>query len=167
MGSVTPVRETAFCRNSFGMRTSTYPSSKPSILCTYRIASDLFIPHALEIACFQAFAQKPCLTPASCADAKNRGRYWAVRAESLLLQFPDLACLPVPPHSSTLLLCPERSQGERSRRAPSHPPLSHCFQCLTHSISRNPFRFICFCIPGGGYPARSYTNIARPNHASL
>ena len=167
MVRVRAVRESASCPNPFAMCTSPRLPSKSRSLCRYETASHLFIPLAFETTCLQAFAQNHCLTPASCADAKNRGRYWAVRAESLLLQFPDLACLPVPPHSSTLLLCPERSQGERSRRAPSHPPLSHCFQCLTHSISRNPFRFICFCIPGGGYPARSYTNIARPNHASL
>ena len=74
MACVGPGRETTSCPNSFGMRTSTRPSSKSLSFYRYKIASDLFVPLALETTCSQPFAQKHCLTSAFCADLKIGGR---------------------------------------------------------------------------------------------
>ena len=73
MGSVTAVRGTASCSNSFGMCTSMRPSSKSRSFYRYKIGSHLFIPLALEPTCSQALAQKHCLTPVLSALPKNTG----------------------------------------------------------------------------------------------
>ena len=90
MESAGPAREDALLLSSSGMCRSTRPSSKSRSLCRYKTASDLFIPLALETAYSQAFARKHGLTPAFCADVRNReGGRW--RGHSCPRALRDLA----------------------------------------------------------------------------
>ena len=73
MDTVIRVRETPSWPKSFGMCTSTRPSSKSRSFYRYKTAPHVFIPLALETACSQPFAQNHNLTPAVCADPQSRG----------------------------------------------------------------------------------------------